>query len=122
MDSVRQYTKTIFLKSFIFFASVFILCAVTQNNRMLASFSFGFAVSLVNFYLLALDIEKVTLVLGLKFSSRLILKFFLRYAMIGLAMVCALRYNANILAFGCGLFVVQMVLYGDTLLGKRKDS
>lgn len=124
MGTLRNYRNSIIRKSFLYFSVAFLVLVViiktvkVSGNSIHYGFLFGFLVSLINFYLLSNDIVKVDTVARSKFRSLLLVRFFLRYVCIGLAVFAAVKYDFNIIAFLIGLFFFQIVIVIDNVTRK----
>jgi hypothetical protein len=122
MSDITRYKKKIIYRSFILFALGFLFLAVTQGNKVSFGFFLGFCISVINFHLLSIDIMKVNTFGKNDYQSVLILRYFMRYLMIGLAMFCAFKYNLNPIAFLAGVFLVQSILFFDNVKFVRQSS
>ena len=122
MSDFHKFKSSIIAKSLLFFALVCIFFVVIKVKVNLIGLGLGYTVSLINFYLLAQDTVKIHSIDKRGFVSLLIIRFFMRYGMIGLAMFAALKYELNIVIFIFGLFFVQLTLIADNFFQSRKVS
>jgi len=122
MQEVVQYKNKVIKISFIFFAIGFVVLAVIQTSAEYIGLLLGFIISAVNFHLLAIDVTKIGVLARRNYQSVLILRYFMRYGMIGLALFCAFKYELNVLAFLVGVFLVQIVLILDNITTLRQSS
>ncbi len=108
MKEILQYKNKVIIRSFIFFALGFLVLAVTQTSAEYIGLLLGFCIGAVNFHILAADVTKLGSLAQRDYQSLLILRYFLRYGMIGLALFCAMKYDLNLVAFIAGLFLVKI--------------
>ena len=120
MDAIYQYKTEIVKKSLFAFLSICALCVLLSKGILLVSLLFGYSMSVINFHLLALDISKIAILRSSKYSSLLMIKFFMRYAMLALAMVIAFKYTLNIPLFVFGLFFIQIMIVVDNVFNVKQ--
>ena len=75
--------------------------------------------SMLNFYLISKDVRKVTTAEQKGFTALLVKRYFLRYMMLALAIICVVKYKLHIVLFIAGFFVVQGTLIIDNTLRKQ---
>ena len=122
MEEIIRYKNQVISISFIIFALGFIILVVTQTSAEYVGLLLGFIISAVNFHLLSIDVSKIGALGRRDYQSVLILRYFMRYGMIGLALFCAFKYELNIVAFIAGVFLVQIVLFFDNIKTLRQSS
>lgn len=119
MNNVVQFKNNIIRKSLCMAGIVCLALYLFADIRWIGGFGLGCVISMVNFHLLSLDISKMTSLGHTQFRSLLIIRFFLRYGMIGLAIYVAFLHNLNIILFTVGLFMIQIMIIFDTFRGRQ---
>ena len=122
MEIVKQYKKEIILKSFFVFLPILFFLIIFNKSNWLYGFILGYLSSVLNFHLMSVDIGKLSILQARKFQSLLILRFFMRYLIMGLVIFCGFLYNLNIFMLMIGLFFVQIVIFIDNLLGVKRTT
>lgn len=121
MNDLRKYKSTIILKCLIGnLIIVGVLFFLAKESMNFISLIMGTIISVFNFSLLSKDIAKMPNLEKRGFASLMIIRFFMRYVMIALAMFVALKYEMNIILFIIGLFSVQLTLIADNFIKLRQ--
>jgi len=118
MESLRAFKNGI-IKRTIFFA-IPVAVVLSSHFSSCAAFLLGLSVGLLNFHLLSRDVSNMTVLPQKRFTSILMINYFLRYGMIGLAIVCAITYSLSVPYFCIGLFFIQGVIIINTLFIQRQ--
>ncbi len=121
MDTVRQYRNEILRKCLCICVFVCLSFIAFRRTELLRGFLLGAGVSMVNFHLLAVDMTRFSILELKRFPSFMILRFFLRYGLIALAVYVSFLYGLNIILFAGGLFLVQLIIIVDNL-SKMKQT
>ena len=119
MNEIASLRRTIFkLAFFITIPLVMVLVGVGQM-WLGVSFLFGALSSALNLFLMSKDFSGLDLKKGKRAAGFLIWRFFLRFGILGLLLVLAIKYELNLIAFVLGLFMCQiLIVLNQTLLKK----
>ena len=115
MKSVRHYKNDILKKCVFVCACICFLFIALHKTQVVRGFLLGACISMINFHLLSVDMAKLSILEVARFRSLMIVRFFLRYGIIALAMYGAFLYNLNIVLFIVGLLMVQMIIVVDNV-------
>jgi len=119
MVPIDSYKYKIILKSAFLCISVLIIFLILGHTDIYYALVLGFIISSLNFHLLSQDVSKINILAKKEYQSVLIIRYFFRYAMIALAMICVIKYDLGIVPFVLGFFSVQAVLIIDNIYSKR---
>ena len=110
MDDIAYYRKTVYLRLIYLVVPIVILLLFLGKSSVAEAFILGCFTSAVNFYFLSMDIGKLgSQRLGPN-ARFLIVRYFLRYAVLVLLFCIVFIYKFNIIGFVIGFFMCQLLL------------
>ena len=110
MDTVRRYRNSILRKCLVVCGCMCCCFVALHKTPLLSGFLLGASISMINFYLLAVDMTKLSIFDLSRFRSFMIVRYFLRYGIVALALYSAVLYGLNIVLFVIGLLLVYMTI------------
>ena len=119
MNTVHVYMGRIIRNCLVMCAAISGVFILLNRMDWLGGYCLGVGISIVNFYIMALDTEKAIVRRSRNGRSFLIIRFFLRYSMIALAMYVTFLHGLAIVAFMAGVLAIQTVLLIEYTLWPR---
>lgn len=114
--------KRILIHAAVSVAVLCILFIALGRTDMLWGVLFGFLISLLYFFFLSRDIEKVRDLPREAVKNTLMWRYLLRYAVVGIALLIAFKVEAlNILGFVIGFFLLHLNIIVVSLLRSRTN-
>ncbi|MBN1493633.1 MAG: ATP synthase subunit I [Candidatus Omnitrophica bacterium] len=122
MDDIARYRKAVYLRLLYLGLPIALLLFWLKKFAVAESFIFGCLTSAVNFYFLSVDIGKLNterMASGVRF---LIMRYFLRYAVLVLLFCIVFIYKFNVIAFVIGFFTCQLLMFTTALRTEKNNE
>ena len=114
-------SKSLFKKIFLMCSVLCTILWVVGSLDLIKGLIFGAVVGWLNFFMMGKEISSVVkglLTKGSKKSGRIMVGYFIRFGILVLAFAVVGKYNSlNPISFVVGLFLVQISLYLEYILG-----
>lgn len=109
MHDIIIFRKQLFMRVGMFAMVVIVGLSCVGRFAVAAAYGIGCMASILNFYLLSLDISRLQKNAQKSMVKTLIARYFLRYACLVLIFCLVLKYGLHLAAFVVGFFSCQLM-------------